>query len=60
MLSHVEIQNFNGKNWENFYNQSGIALQSKIHSNNRLASILHPLFIGASWNWMLYVYGTYV
>ncbi|MBA0694035.1 hypothetical protein Goari_004369 [Gossypium aridum] len=31
-LSHVEIQNFNGKNWENFYNQSGIALQSKIHS----------------------------
>ncbi|KAK8359720.1 hypothetical protein V6Z11_A04G116100 [Gossypium hirsutum] len=31
-FSHVEIQNFDGKNWENFYNQNGIALQSKIHS----------------------------
>ncbi|KAG4180983.1 hypothetical protein ERO13_A10G199166v2 [Gossypium hirsutum] len=33
-FSHVEIRNFDGKNWENFYNQSGIALQSKIHSTN--------------------------
>ncbi|MBA0697900.1 hypothetical protein Goari_021419 [Gossypium aridum] len=31
-FSHFEIQNFDGKNSKNFYNQSGIALQSKIHS----------------------------
>ncbi|MBA0730449.1 hypothetical protein Golax_020474 [Gossypium laxum] len=31
-LSHVEIRNFDGKNWENFYIQRGIALQSKIYS----------------------------
>ncbi|KAA3468449.1 Centromere V [Gossypium australe] len=33
-LSHVEIRNFDGKNWEDFCDQSGIALQSKIHSTN--------------------------
>ncbi|MBA0681037.1 hypothetical protein Goari_012699, partial [Gossypium aridum] len=54
-LSHVEIRNFDGKNWE-FYDQGGIALQSKTHSTNRLASTLHPMRTGASWNWMLYVW----
>ncbi|MBA0584847.1 uncharacterized protein LOC105792761 [Gossypium raimondii] len=31
-LSHVEIRHADGKNWEDFFHRSGIALQSKIHS----------------------------
>ncbi|KAL6228333.1 hypothetical protein ACLB2K_002284 [Fragaria x ananassa] len=33
-LTYVEVKHFDGKNWENSYNQSNIASQSKVDSGN--------------------------
>ncbi|KAL6200693.1 hypothetical protein ACLB2K_030474 [Fragaria x ananassa] len=33
-LTYVEVKYFDGKNWENSYNQSNIASQSKVDSGN--------------------------